>query len=435
MTKKHIETTQIDSILFSIYRDDSLDILRRGLIDEQEYRNHMDSLHRNLRWDVNCTKEGPYLDLWLMLRDGKIEWKTYTKTPPLYLHRRSCHDPTVTKGIPKGVGIRLRMTNSTEEGFDENVELYSRALAVSGYKYKKVKSDLKKLKNIDPKEVINSDKKKSAKKACSKVFWVSKFAPRVPHPRKIISKNYHIIKDHPIASKLFPRENLVAGSRRLPNLSEILSPTVQSSPPGQEVTGGPGGGGAGGAGEAGGGDDDGDSDQDEGGGARRRRAATGGSTRGRSRVPDETSSCEQSVFKPNGSFHCIYNKKSKGKCDVCSHMQETRTVLSKHFMRKHAISGHNTHLAASVKPKTRWFVYLEEDSSCGLQYVGSTSSMTHRWANTKKKCSERNSNWSGLEAHFREGCPGHISEKLSHISITLLEHMDVTPEELNLKKT
>ena len=30
-------------------------------------------------------------------------------------------------------------------------------------------------------------------------------------------------------SNLFPRENLIGGTRRLTNLSEILSPTVQSS--------------------------------------------------------------------------------------------------------------------------------------------------------------------------------------------------------------
>ena len=137
VTKKHMETNHIDSILFSIYRDDSWDILRRGIIDEQEYKTHMDSLHRNLRWDITVAKEGPYLDLWLMIKDGKIEWKTYTKTPPLYLHRKSCHDPSVFKGITKGVGVRLRMTNSTEEGFSENVELYSRSLAMSGFKHKK----------------------------------------------------------------------------------------------------------------------------------------------------------------------------------------------------------------------------------------------------------------------------------------------------------
>ena len=130
----------------------------------------MDSLHRNVRWDVNVAREGAYLDLWLMIKNGRIEWKTYTKTPPLYLHRRSCHDPSVFKGITKGVGIRLRMTNSTAEGFTENVELYSRSLAMSGFKYKKVKEDFNKLKNMDPKIVINSKPKKQAKKPGAKVF-------------------------------------------------------------------------------------------------------------------------------------------------------------------------------------------------------------------------------------------------------------------------
>ena len=79
------------------------------------------------------------------------------------------------------------MTNSTEEGFSENVELYSRSLAMSGFKYKKkVKEDLNKLKDVDPKEVINSNRKEPTKKPGAKVFWVSKYDPRVPHPRKIM---------------------------------------------------------------------------------------------------------------------------------------------------------------------------------------------------------------------------------------------------------
>ena len=71
-------------------------------------------------------------------------------------------------------------------------------------------------------------------------------------------------------------------------------------------------------------------------------------------------------------------------------MKESKTVLSKHFGRTHAIAGSNTHLATNVKQKLKWFVYLEEDVVCDLQYVGSTSSMTHRWANTKKKCNDKN---------------------------------------------
>ena len=111
-------------------------------------------------------------------------------------------------------------------------------------------------------------------------------------------------------------------------------------------------------------------------------------------------------------------------------MLETRSVESNHFKVKHAISGHNVHLPATQEPKLRWFVYLEEDTSCALQYVGSTSSMTHRWANTKKMCNERASKGTGLEEQFKVGCPCDTGGKKSHIRITLLEHMNVTDEEL-----
>ena len=129
--KKHIRTSNIDSVFFSIYRDDGLDILKNGKVDEPALGQELDSLHPNVKWDVTCEKEGGYLDLFLMIKNGRIEWKTYTKTPPLYLSRMSCHDPQIFKGIPKGVGYRLRLTNSNNETFKEDVELYSRSLGMT----------------------------------------------------------------------------------------------------------------------------------------------------------------------------------------------------------------------------------------------------------------------------------------------------------------
>ena len=95
-----------------------------------------------------------------MIKDRRIQWKTFTKTPPVYLSRISCHDPNVFKGIPKGIGYRIRITNSTNETFLENVDMYSRALAASGYNYQTMKNELKKLENIDPRELIKSDRKR-----------------------------------------------------------------------------------------------------------------------------------------------------------------------------------------------------------------------------------------------------------------------------------
>ena len=69
--------------------------------------------------------------------------------------------------------------------------------------------------------------------------------------------------------------------------------------------------------------------------------------------------CEPTVKKVNGTYHCE-NFKKNSKCDLCSHICESRTVLSSHFNVKHSIAGHNVHLPASQKVKTKWFVYLEE---------------------------------------------------------------------------
>jgi hypothetical protein len=57
------------------------------------------------------------------------------------------------------------------------------------------------------------------------------FDLRMTHPRKIISQNYHHIENNPIASKLFPRKNIIASCKRLTNLGKILSPTTQKAKP------------------------------------------------------------------------------------------------------------------------------------------------------------------------------------------------------------
>ena len=203
--------------------------------------------------------------------------------------------------------------------------------------------------NEDPIVLINKEKVVRSKPVKGvKAFYISKYDPRMPQPMHLLSKNYHHMKDHPVLENLFPRENLVGGTRRLKNLSEILSPTFQPSSDDGQGGQGPGDDGAG----AGGGD---------------------GRPRGQ---------------RWNGSYHC-QQFKSKGKCDTCSHMVETSAVTSFYFNRRFAIHGHNVHLPASQKDKHRWFVYLCEDLACTLQYVGSTTDVCARWASTKKSMHEQ----------------------------------------------
>ena len=293
IAQMHVDTCPVDTLHFILYRDDGLDVLLNGEQDLQALHDHMNSLHPNLTWTVKCGREGGYLDLWLMIENGKIEWKNYKKTPAVYVGPDSCHDPMVRGAIVKGVGHRLRVNSSKDEYFEESVEDTARAFKISGYNYQETKKEMLTFLTDDPLELIK--KKKTVKKKPSKgvrAFFISKYDPRMPHPRLMISRNYHHLANHPILSNLFPRENLVGGTRRQPNLSEILSPTVQQTRPGVD-----------------GGDDPGDGHGNDGAGG----AVAGG--------------------RWNGSYHCPLFK-TKGRCDVCTHMVETSTIYSPYFQEE-----------------------------------------------------------------------------------------------------
>ena len=305
----------------------------------------------------------------------KIETRIFAKSEPIYIGPSSCHDPKVFKSIFTGVGLRIRLNCSQDEDFDIAVEKFSRALAVSGFKYEKAKSELMKSKNIDREAYLKEEKNRKLKqknKNNGKVFWISRYDPRIPHPRELLSENYKILEGDPVARKIFERKNLVAGSKRGKNIQELISPTVQKQKSKAQKVG-----------------------------------------------PNQ----------PRGSFQCP-NFKAGKKCELCSHVREgVEYVVSKHFNTKHAVRGHLVHQPRDKRFKDRWFIYQISDDHCGKTYVGSTVDMYGRWAKHKSDCN-RGSTATGLSAHFAVGCPGDTGRDKSNLSVTLLDYMDVTEEEV-----
>ena len=125
----------VEKLQFSIYRDDGLDILLNGEDDLPTLKEHFNNLQPNLEWDFTHCKERAYLDLGIMIKEGKIETRIFAKSEPIYIGPSSCHDPKVFKSIFTGVGLRIRLNCSQDEDFDIAVEKFSRALAVSGFEY------------------------------------------------------------------------------------------------------------------------------------------------------------------------------------------------------------------------------------------------------------------------------------------------------------
>ena len=72
IAEKHIPTGPVATVHFYIYRDNGLDILPGGEKDLPALVQHFNSLHPNLDWEFKHGKEGAYLDLLVMLKDGKI---------------------------------------------------------------------------------------------------------------------------------------------------------------------------------------------------------------------------------------------------------------------------------------------------------------------------------------------------------------------------
>ena len=96
ITEKHLATNPVDTLQFSIYRDDGKDVL----VNEEDLpslKEHFEQLHTNLSWEIKSGKEGSYLDLWVMIVDGKIETRVFAKTQPIYIAPNSSHDPIVFK--------------------------------------------------------------------------------------------------------------------------------------------------------------------------------------------------------------------------------------------------------------------------------------------------------------------------------------------------
>ena len=63
-----------------------------------------------------------------------------------------------------------------------------------------------------------------------KVFYIAKYDMRMPQPRQLISRSYQHIRDHPILSNLFPRENLVGAPKDNPTYlkycHQLFNPAV-----------------------------------------------------------------------------------------------------------------------------------------------------------------------------------------------------------------
>ena len=219
-----LEEEEIEHTDFRIFRDDSWDILLNADEDLPKFEEILESLHPSIKWTLNVSDPENYhalefLDLTIMIIDGKIETDLFAKDVPILLPRNSCHPPHVFTSIVKSVGYRLNVNCSLDKFLEERKNEYSRYLYASLYPPKMVKKILDQTTGLtkDPngvfvhgearrnrEELINCPRK-DKKKPGKRVFpLVTQLDPRKPDLRKAINDASYILYQDPVNEKWFP---------------------------------------------------------------------------------------------------------------------------------------------------------------------------------------------------------------------------------------
>ena len=219
--------------------DDSLD----GLEDIPVIEDILQSLHPNIKWEVNVRGPGVphqvkpdgtivdmsvlhHLDLKIQIIDGKIETDVFAKDVPNYISRRSCHPPNLFPGILKSIGIRLRTNCSLDTFLDNRIEEYTRYLLASGYTRKEVHKVMEETRAMDRAEIIQRPRRRRGMVSNQKKFaLISKYDPRQPNVKDGLKLLEEILYLNEENKEAFPKGSIIAGFRRQQNLGEMIAPS------------------------------------------------------------------------------------------------------------------------------------------------------------------------------------------------------------------
>ena len=220
----------VDTTDWTLYRDDGWMIALNGLEDIPVIEDILQTLHPNIKWEVNVRGPGVphqvktdgtivdmsvlhHLDLKIHIIDGKIETDLYANYVPNYISRRSCHPPNLFPGILKSIGIRLRTNCSLDTFLDNRIEEYTRYLLASGYKREEVDKMMEETKAMDRREMIYRPRRRIGGVGTNqkKFPLISKYDPRQPNIKEGLKLLEEILYLNEENREVFPKGAIIAG--------------------------------------------------------------------------------------------------------------------------------------------------------------------------------------------------------------------------------
>ena len=122
------------------------------------------------------------------------------------------------KVISKGVALRLRRICSIDNDFFQQAKMYKAYLASCGHHPRVINTNCLYTSVLSRNDV----RKKQPKKGNLSTMCITKYNPKGPKIKQILSKHQEILKNDPIASKIFPPSSIQTVFKRHSNLKQLL---------------------------------------------------------------------------------------------------------------------------------------------------------------------------------------------------------------------
>ena len=199
--------------------------------EARQFVDWMNTLNPNLKFTMEWSDEKiNYLDVTLVIEDGKLETDRYVKptNPQLFLHYTSNHPQSVFKAIVYGQAITVRTICSKDVFVQKHLDSLRTKFIQRGYPVQMVDSELQRGSTLSRADLL-MQKPVYPQQACPtlqskpkfKPTFIITYNPHNPNLKKWLSEVHFILLADPKLAKIFPKQPSVT-FRQARNLKQIL---------------------------------------------------------------------------------------------------------------------------------------------------------------------------------------------------------------------
>ena len=172
------------------------------------------------------TDEVNFLDVRVILKDGKLTTSVYSKPTDshLYLSQQSNHPRHMIDNIPKSQFLRLRRICSDTSDFMDQCNRYMEYFVNRGYDKKKLIRSAKEISQKSREEILGNPVKRQEN---DRVVFACDWHPTLAQLPGMIKKHHHILQQDQELGKLFKEPPMVAFRRTKTVRSQIIKNDVQ----------------------------------------------------------------------------------------------------------------------------------------------------------------------------------------------------------------